>query len=63
MPNYVYVSGSTFYLIDALPEDNDFVHASYAARHMKAFGEAGGAPCAAGASYAATEVSGLFKRV
>lgn len=63
MPNYVYVSGSTFYLIDALPEDNDFVHASYAASHMAVFGEAGGAPCAAGASYAEMDVRGLFKRV
>ena len=63
MPNYVYVSGSTFYLLMELPTDNDFVHASYAASHMAAFGEAGGAPCAPGASYAEMDVSRLFKRV
>lgn len=66
MPNYIYVSGTTFYLLAELPEDGDYVHASYTACHREYFGHVGGDPCAnaPGGSYAPVfREPGLFKRV
>lgn len=59
-PKYIFVRGTTFYLINELPGD-DPIGASYEAMHCDAFGHAGGVPCRVGASYAKHfAVNGLF---
>ncbi len=63
MLNYIYVNNNIFYLLEALPEDGDYVAASYAAMHQAAFGHVGGEPCAAGASFANAGAPSLYKRV
>lgn len=64
-PNYIFVSGTTFYFLATLPNDDDFQHASVSACHREAFGHVDGMPCghAPGASYAPMDVSGLYKKV
>ena len=64
-PQYIFVSGETFYFLkfDAVINgDLDLAHASYEAMHMDAFGNAGGQPCRVGASYSKHfAVNGLYQ--
>lgn len=62
MPNYIFASGTTFYFLSSIPEDGDFVHASYAACHREHFGHVAGDPCPPGGSYSATETPGLYAK-
>jgi hypothetical protein len=64
MANFIYRSGTTFYLLHELPADDDFVHASYAASHMDSFGHVRSAPAPTGGSYKAHfAVIGLYQKV
>ena len=63
MPAFIYRSGTTFYLLNELPEDGDYVHASYEAQHKDFFGNVADDPCPQGGSYTAAGVPGLFAKV
>ena len=56
---YIYIKGNTFYFLESLPEDGDYVHGSVRACHVKAFGNQAGVPNGYRKHFA---VEGLFEK-